>query len=410
MPLRWLTAGLLVAAALCDAAAAQSTGAATEPVIRRLIRQLGAEDFDQRQTAAERLIEIGPDALPLLEEARATSSDEVRSRAGRLVQQLVREHHERGLALLLTRAHEAAPRRLPGWDEFSRVAGDAPEARQLFASMLRLEPELMGLIGGDEERLRAEIDARLAEWSYLAVQSNARHASVETVSALLLATLADDTDRSAPVPQRGIFAGRIVTPSSLSMILPTILKQGPFSQAASEDASTAAPLRRLLAEWVQRPTVAPATERMHIGAIFTLAECVTPARQLMQEGTEDRRSLESALLLLARYGTLELVPELETHLDDETPFSNSTLRGVKTEIRVQDTTLLALVLLTKQDPQTYGFPAPVEHDIHGYSQTSAKLESDAARTKAQAQWRKWRALHLRPMLPFPIDAVEGIPL
>jgi hypothetical protein len=409
MPLRWLTAGLLVVVALCSAAPAQSTGTATEPVIRRLIRQLGADDFDQRQTAAERLIEIGPDALPLLEEAHEQSADEIRSRAGRLVQQLVREHHERGLALLLTRAQEPAPAGLPGWDEFARIAGDAPEARQLFATMLRLEPGLMGLIGGDSERLRAEVDARLGEWQYLAVQSNARHASVETVAVLLLATLADDTDRSAPSPQRGVFIGRMMTPS-LSMILPALLKQGPFWQAARAEEPAAAPLRRLLAEWVQRPTVAPAAERMQIGSIFTLAECVTPARQLMQEGTDDRRSLESALLLLARYGTLELVPELESRLDDETVLTTSTIRGVKSETRIQDAALLAVVLLTKQEPKEYGFLNVAEHDIHGYSQTSAKLESDAARTKAQTQWRKWRALHLRPMLPFPIDAVEGFTL
>jgi hypothetical protein len=56
------------------------------PNVDRLIRQLGGDDFHQREAASEALARIGEPALAALRKARSNTSDlEVRRRAQRLI-------------------------------------------------------------------------------------------------------------------------------------------------------------------------------------------------------------------------------------------------------------------------------------------------------------------------------------
>jgi hypothetical protein len=57
-----------------------------EAEIARLVKQLGDDDFDQREAATKRLAEIGEPALDTLRKAAASSNDaEIRARVARLI-------------------------------------------------------------------------------------------------------------------------------------------------------------------------------------------------------------------------------------------------------------------------------------------------------------------------------------
>lgn len=61
----------------------------TEAVARRLVRQLGSESFQERETASKALRSLGEKALPALKHAAASSPDaEVRRRAAKLLKLL----------------------------------------------------------------------------------------------------------------------------------------------------------------------------------------------------------------------------------------------------------------------------------------------------------------------------------
>src|SRR5262249_41934211 len=60
-------------------------GDESRPDIPTLIRQLGTDDFDQRELASKRLAEVGEDALDRLKEALKSPDPEVRRRATELV-------------------------------------------------------------------------------------------------------------------------------------------------------------------------------------------------------------------------------------------------------------------------------------------------------------------------------------
>jgi hypothetical protein len=85
----WL---LLGAVATLEAAAADNPGKANSKIdgvaIQRLIDRLDDPDFDTRDQATRKLLEIGKDALPALEEARNSDRLEVRNRADMLAVQI----------------------------------------------------------------------------------------------------------------------------------------------------------------------------------------------------------------------------------------------------------------------------------------------------------------------------------
>lgn len=387
----------------------QTSEVSPEQTIRRLVRQLGAEDYADRSAAAERLRRIGMSAAPFLDDDAIAFEPEVRLRAVRVLAAIRREDLQRRVSEFLKHPEQNGEH-LPAWPRFSQFAGDTPESRSLFARMLHAEPELMQLIAGSQRALQAEVDLRLTEFNFLAMHNGAQHPSVETVCALLFASLNGDWTEFRSGADAA-FA------NSTNSMFPSLLRQGKFSKQVQDEAASLeqdpkapSPVRSLLAGWVQTPTAGRAGERMQVGANFQLTQCVTPARELLAEHTEDRRNLQQAMLLIARHGQPDCVPELESYLHDRTVFGASTINGHHSELRAQDTALLAVVKLTKQDPKEYGFKEVVEHEIYGYLQTSAKLESDAVRTAGMRRWDRWRTLKLQQMLTVPLDAIMGADL
>ena len=67
---------------------ARRVGTELKERITQLIEQLGDEDFDVRETAAENLAEIGPEALPALRKAVKSDSEEVKRKAEELLKEI----------------------------------------------------------------------------------------------------------------------------------------------------------------------------------------------------------------------------------------------------------------------------------------------------------------------------------
>lgn len=82
-----LILGLLLTASGAALAFRDEPKRPDEAALRKLIDQLGDDDFDKREAAAKRLREVGLPALPLLRRAAKDSKDaEVRGRAADLAE------------------------------------------------------------------------------------------------------------------------------------------------------------------------------------------------------------------------------------------------------------------------------------------------------------------------------------
>jgi outer membrane protein assembly factor BamB len=78
----------LALAGLAGATVAQTTQKADESRIQKLVAQLGDNDFSVREAATKELAAIGPDALPAVKKAAASSDPEVAQRAATVVSQI----------------------------------------------------------------------------------------------------------------------------------------------------------------------------------------------------------------------------------------------------------------------------------------------------------------------------------
>ncbi len=89
--------------------ATKRESAITADEIRKLVAQLGANEFDTRKAATLRLKLLGDPAVPLLEEAANSNDPEVKARAGRLLTEIRRSLAERQ-QLLVKRGIPDLPR------------------------------------------------------------------------------------------------------------------------------------------------------------------------------------------------------------------------------------------------------------------------------------------------------------
>jgi len=371
-----------------------STPAAPPPDrddIERLVIQLRAADFTERQAAEAALLAAGPRALPILEPTAEAASPESRYRLLRIISHLRKQQLEEALAVLET-GGRVAPGQLPGWDRFAVEVGDDPSAARVFAGMVRAEPQMLGTIDTDNDGLKFEFERRCGE--LLQRRRKPMDAiPVETIAALMFV----GTD-SACLP----------SPAAAACVN-SLLQSNGFEEAMQLDGPSA-PLRTLTVRWVLRPESSTAVQRLGLAARYDLPEGVEVAREIIDSGIYGQQ-IRTAILFLAKHGRTNAIADLEALLDDETELRASTRNRNQTfTCLVRDVALAGLLYMTKQDPADYGFPELRENHEYVFVAQDIGFRDPATRDAAFERWRRWQARNLRKVQPLPVDAVEGIAL
>ncbi len=84
--MRWLLSILFLT--LASPTTAPTTDDSTKSTVGKLITQLGAEDFKDRESASNELIKMGPRILPLLRQSKSKDDPEIDNRLRLIVKQL----------------------------------------------------------------------------------------------------------------------------------------------------------------------------------------------------------------------------------------------------------------------------------------------------------------------------------
>src|SRR5690606_15305116 len=80
----------------------------------------------------------------------------------------------------------------------------------------------------------------------------------------------------------------------------------------------------------------------------------------------------------------------------------------QSDLVVNDVALQALVILTQQNPDDYGFP-PQGGDPERRTVSNAPgFSNDTDRRNAMARWLSWRTDHANQLKKTPLDASEGV--
>lgn len=384
----------LLLAALAPWTTVHGSDGVSPPEVRRLVRQLTAVEYSERQAAAQRLLEIGTPALDALRRAQLESDPELRARSNQLLQQVRDQHYETLLDRLVAASQDLDAAGLPGWRRLTAIAADTPETRQLYRGMLRADPELLQLMDERPNEVRTALEARtaiLTESIRLGRHEIELGVAPEELAVLLLATVACDVGYGFELPEYLL----------RSPPLP------PYDQL--QEQTELAPLRSLLGAWVLTPQAGSRRLRMSVGKDYRLPESLQPAREAAADPQATVRERQDAVVLIARYGGVEHVPDLESLLVDRSAVQ--TRPKPPRESRVQDVALAALLHLTAQNPTDYGLgPFSNSGDAFDFSFQAMGFASDDERNAALRKWRVWRAVKLYSPLFSPLDAIAGTTL
>lgn len=405
----------VVCGAMCLAGIASSLSADELP---RLIRQLGADEYQTRQSAQQRILDFGPEALPSLKTAARHPDREVQLRAALLTDRLRTLRNSHLMDELLAEPSRPAPPGLPYWREFSLLVGDSRDARNLYREMLRAEPELLTALDEGSPLLHVVLSDRVAKLEgevYFGRQMSLELVDPASVSVLLLSTFVVESESQPPLAifLENVLVRTVMDPPADEQSA----KESSQAAAAAEDAGKRRVLRELLDAWVASPDTAAMRLRLQKAQEFSLPSGVVPAREALRSSVASLRERADAVMLIASCGGVEHIPDLEPLLTDTTELSlhrrrrgTSSGREVNAEGRMQDLALAALVKLTRQEPRAYQFAGLTDAEPPAYSQSGFGFATDAGRMQALQRWRDWSREHLRWPHWGGWDAVAGTTL
>lgn len=422
--LRTACAVLLVAAAagLARPAAPTTPDPKTlevpEEVLQRakqLVRQLGSDNYVERELAEQELLRLGRLARPALLEAVHDDPDaEVRFRCQTLLPRATSLELKARLELFLADADGLYDHNLPGWNEFRSAVGAewslfgypvgtdralARAARQVFVELIATPAnrQLLLAVGGPEDELARLAAARRQE---LYAQ---RFPRVVVVNGVVQQPAARRDPTPADVAALLFAESRArQTLAPRNNPITTLVSTSGFVAAATASTDTARVYRALAAAWLEsRQDVLDVYYGMSLAPTLGLTEhgLRLAARLLHTPGALPAYRGQAATVL-ARFGNASHIPLLEKALTDQAvvytlrkPIAGKPANEWETyEVQVRDVALAVCVLLSGQKVEDYGF---VDHyrsngaNPAGYTYTRYYLP-EAERPAALEKWKQWR--------------------
>ncbi len=350
---------------------------AQPPQAQELVQQLGAAQFHLREQAAEALISLGPEALEALRQGAQSPDAEVRHRCRELLEVIRRRLLQQQVQLLLHHPEKANPALLPGWKLFVQQLGSsqAQVARVYQKALLSLQ-ELF-LVWDNLPQFRQLLQQAILE-AYIRSRGYwpGGHPSSEELTGLFVLS----TRRDLPLDQ-----GSLLTLLFLSY-------SPPFSQQVRQGAQAAA-LRRLLGRWLQQHQDRLPTERViSWGMYFQLPQTIGPATRLLSAAGANPYSVQSALLVVARFGSApQHLALVQKHFDNQAVVYRQRRRSNEVWIvQVRDVALAVAIYLSGKDPRQFGFREFRKHPSWVLEPSSLGFSSAQARQQAFDRWKKFQ--------------------
>jgi hypothetical protein len=216
-----------------------------------------------------------------------------------------------------------------------------------------------------------------------------------------------------------------ISPLSASTIA-TLISDADFCTAVEQSDPREAKIHHaLLSHWVQLMGQSTPPTRLQLATKFRLPAGLGAAHEIIANRNavgQSRTQLQNAVRFIASYGGPDDLPDLELLLDIEPlqqvwerpPVPTVTLRRPPSattagDALIKDIALLALIQITEQNPESYGFASSRLEDYR-YSTNAPTFASEEDRQRALAKWQQWRAMHRLEWRPRLWDASAGTEL
>lgn len=357
---------------------------------KELAAKLGDPVFQVRDDATRELRKLGRAALPALNDALSRTPDpEVRDRCEALLPAIAEADLKVRLEVFLSDAAGKYEHQIPGWAEFSKVAGTSADARKLFADacQTRANVELLQGLGLPREQYEKLVLAR----RLLLYQNSVRYSPTGARAPAKLADVATllFAEAAATVTNRNYYYA-----------IANLLTQ--HREAVAADAGE--PVRKLIVHWMDTRThYVDLYQSISLASSLNLKDAPVAkyAEKLLDDPLCPVTYRMNALGTLARVGGADRLPTLAKAMDDKTKYTVRWFaNGGQTahEVEVRDIALAMSVLVTKQKPEDYGFEVRNPNfasDAVRFSYMYYSLPDEKARAAAFAKWKEWQARQVK---------------
>ena len=400
----------LLALACSIAAAAPAGAASPDPAdlvptpevqvkCRALVRQLGSEDFEEREDAQKQLAAFGRSARAALLDGVNTSPDpEVRTRCAQLLPAANALDTQAKLETFLADTTGQYEHELPGWKTFRAAVCNEwsfcgqtlwsdralqKAARQIFVDMIstRDNRRLILAVDGSRLELTELVVARKLDLYEHRSRGEGREPTLDEIAALLFA---DSRVGSQYIPRRA---------ASMSYLL----SGSGFTSAVRGADEKGKVYRAIAVAWLDsrnEPREMYSAMSVATGLDLNDQAAGLAARLLTMPGvTATYRS--RAATNLVYYGSAKHIPLLAKAMTDTNVVYTVQLADLAThEVQVRDVALGISIVLAGQKLVDYGFTdrhaGVAGYETQSYSYTRYYFADDAARKKALTKWTDWR--------------------
>lgn len=365
--------------------------------IDALIATLGDESYTARRAAAAELLSVGEVARGRLVNSATHGDLEVRARSRQLLEALdairarkFRESLDARLATFIE--DDDAPQRdydFPGWNAYRSIVGGDRAARELFAEMLRAEPELLTLLDGEVEPLSRAVAAR-----FLKISQTMSHPLPQF--------------RTTISPGRAAALYFVATNKEIALDaragsqLYSLANQPSVRTALAGNAGST-PLKKIIGNWIATPQDGD----RNLGYYKVLLA----ARYGMKEGRQAGLNVisgdaaggpayqfQQALLAVGRFGEKEDIEKIEPLLKNNAVCQTMNINRVAYTTQVRDVALVVLLHLTDQNHREYGFERLQKNTQTLFNPTTMGFskEDEKRRDEALTMWHRWSASNRKP--------------
>jgi hypothetical protein len=374
---------------------------------RALVRQLGSEDYPEREDAQEQLAKMGRLACPAIFTGATTDPDpEIRLRCSQLLHNATSLDIKARIDTFLADTKGEYEHDLPAWKSFRAIACNEwsffghtvwsdrsleKAAREVFAELISVTANrrLLMMIGGSHVELTEQVVSRKQELYDKRFPRNGldneQSPALEDVTAVLFA---DCHVGSQYVPRRNT--------------LSSLLRGSGFLEAARGKDAKGQVYRAIAAAWLDSRNE-PREMYMAMGIASGLdlndQVCKLSARLLSMPGVTAMYRNRAAYYL-AYHGEKRHIPLLAGAANNATvvasvrplAFAENVPPEAYAEIQVRDVALAASIIMAGEKPAEFGFTdrQPDTTEKSNFSTTRYYFEDDAARKKAVAKWAEWR--------------------
>ncbi len=350
----WLALG--VTALELSAADAPAPGAANGPAsgpasgpvqadrATALVKQLGSEDFVEREAATDELTRLGLSAFAALEAAAVHPDREVRYRSVRILGQIRELDLQRRLEAFLSGKDDAGEYPLPGWSRFRKKYGEDAVAKQWFVDLTRVDAEVMRSLEESPKAASDLLDERaFAHQQAMQLGQQPQH-SLAQIGVLLFVAAEDDV---------------VLQPQVMNMVYNYCYQQQ-LRDAVASSAKSGIP-RKMVGAIIRRSDDMAAYQGMLIALNLGLEDGMVPALKVLKsQANRPPHMSQYALMTVAKLGNASHLPLVEKLLEDKSVVTRIEENKVIYDVQVRDAALATAAILSKQPLKNFFGERPSE--------------------------------------------------